>query len=271
MGLLRFFTLFVLSAVLALACAAGRRGSTPTTDSGTTDARMDTGTTMDTGAPPDTGARTDSAPMDTGTGGDAAPVCAPATSAENTNALCGNGLDDDGDGLIDCADRSCSRHPSVDVCQESNCSNGLDDDGDGFYDCADFDCAGSASCPPPSEGGGACDNMLDDDGDGFVDCADFDCNGFSGCAAETNCTNAFDDDGDGFTDCDDFDCQLGGSCPGLEVTNATCDDGMDNDGNGFTDCDDSQLRPQPRGHHLRGQRRDLLRRHRQRLRRLRGL
>ncbi|MDH5610228.1 MAG: hypothetical protein OEY56_12190, partial [Cyclobacteriaceae bacterium] len=30
--------------------------------------------------------------------------------------------------------------------QESSCTNGVDDDGDGFIDCYDSDCAGEGSC-----------------------------------------------------------------------------------------------------------------------------
>ncbi|MDP2161083.1 MAG: hypothetical protein Q8K02_11410 [Flavobacterium sp.] len=56
------------------------------------------------------------------------------------------------------------------------CNNGIDDDGDGFIDCADFDCNESPFCAVE-----ICDNGIDDDGDGFTDCEDFDCNDFPGC------------------------------------------------------------------------------------------
>ncbi len=51
-----------------------------------------------------------------------------------------------------------------------NCSNGKDDDGDGLIDCADPDCA--SSCSTSDE---VCGNGKDDDGDGLIDCADPDC------------------------------------------------------------------------------------------------
>jgi WD40 repeat protein len=35
---------------------------------------------------------------------------------ENTNALCSNGIDDNGNGLIDCADFDCANNPAVTVC-----------------------------------------------------------------------------------------------------------------------------------------------------------
>jgi hypothetical protein len=56
------------------------------------------------------------------------------------------------------------------------CNNGIDDDGDGFVDCDDFDCNESPLCTFE-----ICDNGIDDDGDGFIDCDDFDCDDFSGC------------------------------------------------------------------------------------------
>jgi hypothetical protein len=54
---------------------------------------------------------------------------------------CNNGIDDDGDGLIDIADSDCAQ-PSPE-----DCDNGIDDDGDGLIDGADPDCA------QPSPGG----------------------------------------------------------------------------------------------------------------------
>jgi hypothetical protein len=56
--------------------------------------------------------------------------------------LCYNGIDDDGDGLFDCADPDCTLWPS---CQPGElCANGADDDGDGLIDCADPNCGGFA-------------------------------------------------------------------------------------------------------------------------------
>lgn len=97
---------------------------------------------------------------------------------------CTNGIDDNGDGLVDCADPDCP------PCSSEVCNNGVDDDGDGLVDCDDPDCFG-IGCPEVCTGG------LDEDGDGFVDCADPDC--------------AVDNDGDGYfalpcgSDCNDND------------------------------------------------------------------
>lgn len=63
--------------------------------------------------------------------------------------ICGNGKDDDGDGLID---EDCP--PSV----EEICGDGIDNDNDGLID---------EDCPPPHEE--ICGNGIDDDGDGLID------------------------------------------------------------------------------------------------------
>jgi len=123
------------------------------------------------------------------------------------NEICGNGVDDDGDGLIDCDDPNCFGQDCPEVCDD-----GMDNDGDGFVDCADTD------CPPCQE---ICDDGLDNDRDGLVDCDDPNCAGNPVCSGVAEiCNNGLDDDGDGLIDCDDPDCQI------------------DNDGDGVGDvCD----------------------------------
>ena len=74
--------------------------------------------------------------------------------------VCGDGVDNDGDGLTDCADIEC-------VCTEE-CDNGADDDGDGDIDCEDADC--EEACTEAN-----CVDGLDDNGNGDVDCEDEDC------------------------------------------------------------------------------------------------
>jgi hypothetical protein len=59
-----------------------------------------------------------------------------------------------------------------------DCGNGLDDDQDGAIDCDDADCDGQPACAGAVE---LCDNLLDDDGDGEVDCADSDCSEAADC------------------------------------------------------------------------------------------
>ncbi len=56
---------------------------------------------------------------------------------------CGNEIDDNGDGLIDCDDPICGYHPD---CGGEDCTNGSDDNGDGLIDCDDPDCVGHPDC-----------------------------------------------------------------------------------------------------------------------------
>lgn len=143
---------------------------------------------------------------------------------------CRNGLDDDLNGYVDCADALCK---SNSVCQEvtgrtdfwgtSLCRNGIDDDGDATADCRDSGCATAPECaeiPANTQFNGTplCANSFDDDWDGPMDCLDGGCTGYPGCpfagepAADPDphvaCDNAIDDDGDGFKDCDDANCQV---------------------------------------------------------------
>lgn len=58
-------------------------------------------------------------------------------------AACGDGLDDDCDDTIDCADPDCA---STTACGTEVCNNGVDDNLDGDTDCADPECAASLAC-----------------------------------------------------------------------------------------------------------------------------
>ncbi|MDE0959501.1 MAG: hypothetical protein OSB09_01845 [Planctomycetota bacterium] len=65
---------------------------------------------------------------------------------------CTNGVDDDGDGLIDCEDTDCDLDPACVGAPPENCTNGTDDDGDGLIDCDDPDCSSLPSCQLPLDG-----------------------------------------------------------------------------------------------------------------------
>ena len=75
------------------------------------------------------------------------------------NEICGNGIDDDGDDLIDCDDPECFGRDCPEVCDD-----GWDNDGDGLVDCADSDCP---ACPESCydtdlDGVTTCENDCDD-------------------------------------------------------------------------------------------------------------
>jgi len=140
-----------------------------------------------------------------------------------TAEICGNGIDDDFDGLTDAQDDEC-----IDQDFELDCGNVIDDDADGLADCQDPDCNGTPGCLE------ICGNGQDDDADGLVDCADEAC---SACpTTETECGNLFDDDQDGTVDCDDVDCAAVCVAPvcgdALVAPTEECDDGNLIDGDG---------------------------------------
>jgi hypothetical protein len=103
-----------------------------------------------------------------------------ANLGENQNpGDCGDGLDNDSDGLTDCEDPDCGGDPGVPPAPE--CDGGDDDSsvGDDDDSAAGDD---DSSIGPAVED---CDNFIDDDNDGDVDCDDADCTG------EPNCGSTF--------------------------------------------------------------------------------
>jgi len=154
---------------------------------------------------------------------------------------CSDGVDDDGDGLVDLADPGCSS-PSDTSEQGSgiDCNDGVDNDGDGLVDLADPGCS-SIDDPTETTPTLPCDDGIDNDGDGLVDHADL------GCPVPTDpdekapgiaCDDGIDNDGDGLVDLADPGCasalDTSESIPG----GPQCDDGIDNDGDGKIDMAD---------------------------------
>jgi hypothetical protein len=100
--------------------------------------------------------------------------------------ICGNKIDDDCNGLTDCADPACFGDPACSKPGQEICNNGIDDDGDGLVDCKDPDCASSLVCKP-NPGTEICDNGVDDNGNGLTDCSDPMCTTFPACLT-VNCS-----------------------------------------------------------------------------------
>ena len=158
---------------------------------------------------------------------------------ETTEELCSDGLDNNVNGRIDCAEESCQR---FDYCKNKVeiCDNQIDDDGDGKADCNDSDCASAANCQTGEVKTEICDNQIDDDGDGKADCDDSDCASASNCQTGVKieiCDSQIDDDGDGKVDCEDEDCASAAHCQTV-VKTEICDNQMDDDGDGKADCED---------------------------------
>ena len=66
------------------------------------------------------------------------------TAVYDTEIDCGDGLDNDFDGLLDCCDDDCVGNEAC--VAETVCDDGLDNDCDGTWDCGDDDCALVPAC-----------------------------------------------------------------------------------------------------------------------------
>jgi hypothetical protein len=180
-------------------------------------------------------------------------LCAAAGNLpQAVETYCNDGLDNDCDGLTDCADPSCDK-----LACDLNGKTCVADAGV----CG---CSGKGGVPETTET--HCDDGFDNDCNGNTDCADQACNthdcmphgykcmgvvcmctgngGFPQTPNETSCTDTFDNDCDGLTDCADPDCDgaacgSGCNCVRGMKTETACTDGLDNDGNGQTDCADT--------------------------------
>jgi cysteine-rich repeat protein len=148
---------------------------------------------------------------------------------------CGNGLDDDGDGVVDCTDPDCWADPA---CGAATCGNGVVDAGE---ECDDGNAVNGDGCDVTcmlETNGELCSDRLDNDGDGLVDCADPDCASYPGCAGY--CGDGILDAGEECDDGNDVDGDGCGTDCLVEGTETVCDDGLDDDGDGLVDCADPQ-------------------------------
>jgi subtilisin-like proprotein convertase family protein len=156
--------------------------------------------------------------------------CDPAGGSCEFGTECRNGVDNDNDTLIDCADPNCATDPFC--IPESACNDNVDNDLDGLKDCLDPNCDGIQGCQLGTELN--CTDNFDNDADGPKDCFDTDCAADPACQIELNCNNGLDDDGNGTSDCADAACATSLWC----LPESDCTDGTDNDGDGVTDCAD---------------------------------
>ena len=137
----------------------------------------------------------------------------------------------------------CSGGPGSSVAVEVVCNDGMDDDLDGKIDCADEDCAAEGLCCPDTDGDGFCDEVdqceggndaMDGDGDGTPDLCD-------PCPLD----NPDDTDGDGVCDaadqCPSFDDGVDSDIDGIADGCDLCplDNPDDTDGDGVCDSEDA--------------------------------
>jgi len=167
---------------------------------------------------------------------------------------CSDGIDNDGDtkidyGSADSNDPGCTSWTDDDERQEI-CGNGLDDDLNGLTDCADSACAGIFGCT-------ACSDGADNDGDNLVDLDDPGCNDDWTDNNEYNeppeegikCGNGIIEIGEQCDDANLNGARCVASCSmfcilndnsncNITVVEKACSDGIDNDDDGLIDEDD---------------------------------
>ena len=118
---------------------------------------------------------------------------------------CDDGVDNDGDGLIDSMDPGCIVNQNAEFPEPAACSDGVDNDADGLVDTGDPGCDSPDDDSEENEPIAKCNDGIDNDGDGLIDFPN-----------DPGCSLLLDDDeGD--------DCPDGEGCP-------ACGDGIDNDG-----------------------------------------
>jgi len=160
---------------------------------------------------------------------------------------CNNGIDDDGDGVIDADDEGCDHaFDSAEAQVSESCRDNVDNDDDGWIDEGDPDCFVDGFDEDARLNDlYACSDTLDNDGDGLSDGSHANKVGDPGCdnpldnledgpTEKDPCRDEHDNDGDGWVDSDDLDCEIHGDEIGLSTT--FCNDGVDNDDDGLTDA-----------------------------------
>lgn len=98
--------------------------------------------------------------------------CVTCHGAPTPETNCTDGIDNDGNGLMDCNDPNCQNDPAC-AANPEICNDGIDNNDNGLTDCADPACATNPACVAPKETD--CSDGIDNDGDGKIDCADSDC------------------------------------------------------------------------------------------------
>jgi hypothetical protein len=119
-----------------------------------------------------------------GAGGSSGSAGSSGLACAARREICANGIDDNCNGLVDCADPGCFGDVACAKPGREICNNGIDDNDNGLVDCADPECFASIVCQP-TMGHEICDNGVDDNGDGLVDCADPRCTTFPACLNAT--------------------------------------------------------------------------------------
>jgi hypothetical protein len=155
---------------------------------------------------------------------DASALEAPAIAeVPTTETQCDDGGDNDGDQLVDCADKDCAAAPG---CQadgdpentDARCSDWVDNDENGHMDCDDTACSGAgitvclgswdmgqgAVTPAPAAAGPTAPA-----GDWKIGALGGQGGDIVGERSDLECSDGIDNDGDGKVDCEDVGCRFG--------------------------------------------------------------
>lgn len=158
---------------------------------------------------------------------------------------CGNCADDDGDGWVDMLDADCivAEEQGIEGVEDGQfdgfgCSDGVDNDGDGLVDADDVE-----NCSDGTDGETNCGNGEDDDGDGWVDADDGECVDQNSSEEGADdpawlCSDGIDNDLDGWIDSEDPGCLTGSGTDEGGFSGSACNDGVDNDGHMDVDAED---------------------------------
>ena len=88
---------------------------------------------------------------------------------------CNDGIDNDGDGLIDLSDPGCSSRGDKSELGTNQCDDGIDNDGDGLIDLNDPGCTSVTDNDETDPIIPQCNDGIDNDGDGHIDVDDSEC------------------------------------------------------------------------------------------------
>jgi hypothetical protein len=170
-----------------------------------------------------------------------------SSSAENTLAKCTDGLDNDCDGITDCADSDCASAYSPAKGSACNVGTGACARS-GTYVCNGGNngvvCSVSAGAPGSENTLALCRDGVDNDCDGTTDCADSNCNNVYSYVKGAICTSGSGACAvSGVYICNagnnDVTCSAVAGTSVPENTVARCHDGINNDCDASTDCADS--------------------------------
>lgn len=183
---------------------------------------------------------------------------------ENTIIACTDGLDNDGNGYVDCDDWGDATTEEL----RSRCLQTSDNGSTLNCGCHTQGTTlnpgpGATVCPAKENNNYVCSDGKDNDGNGFIDCEDNSCRGTSVCCTSKGtedtleaCSDGIDNDCNGYIDCGDYSCSRSKNpeivkycqainCPaGIsdEITLEECSDGIDNNCNGYVDCQDNSCK-----------------------------